>query len=185
MPSSRFYVSRASTWNVAPGTSHYRPLGPDLAAPEGKPGHDAGPAVQLQHELPGDPGRLPHAEDPDPERSVVRGQLLPGEIFFQRPAVERAGPDDRERQLARPRPADPPVSDLPAGTIALSVVAEPSAAVPIQLVLVDPSGSVLQTADASSGFAVIEMPVTQAGVYLVKLVNVVWGLSMYGLPRLL
>jgi hypothetical protein len=64
---------------------------------------------------------------------------------------------------------------LPAGAIALSVVAEPSAAVPIQLALIDPSGSVLQTADASSGFAVIEVPVSQAGVYLVKLVNVGLG----------
>jgi hypothetical protein len=64
---------------------------------------------------------------------------------------------------------------FPAGTIALSVVAEPGAGVPIQLLLVDPLGNVLQTADASSGFAVIEQPVTQAGVYLIKLVNVGLG----------
>jgi hypothetical protein len=60
---------------------------------------------------------------------------------------------------------------LPAGTLAISVVAEPSVAVPIQLVLVDPLGKVLQTADASSGLAVIEQPVTQTGIYLIKLVN--------------
>ena len=59
---------------------------------------------------------------------------------------------------------------LDAGTQAISVVAEPASGVGIQLVLIDPSGAVLQTADASSGFAVIEAP-AGAGVYLVKLVN--------------
>jgi hypothetical protein len=63
---------------------------------------------------------------------------------------------------------------LPAGTLAVSVVAEPSVSVPIQLVLLDPLGSVLQTADASSGFAAIEQP-AQPGIYVVKLVNVGLG----------
>ena len=63
---------------------------------------------------------------------------------------------------------------LPAGTLAVSVVAEPGVNVPIQLVLLDPLGTVLQTADASSGFAVIEKP-AQPGIYVVKLVNVGLG----------
>ena len=63
------------------------------------------------------------------------------------------------------------------------MLAEPSAAVPIQLVVVDPLGTILQTADASSGFAVVNRTVTQPGVYLIKLVNVgvgpvtVWSAS--------
>jgi hypothetical protein len=59
--------------------------------------------------------------------------------------------------------------------MALSVVAEPSVNVPIQLVLIDPSGAVVQTADASSGFAVIQTPVSGSGIYVVKLVNVGLG----------
>ena len=53
-------------------------------------------------------------------------------------------------------------------------MAEPSVNVPIQLILLDPLGSVVQTADASSGFAVIEQP-AQPGIYVVKLVNVGLG----------
>ena len=44
---------------------------------------------------------------------------------------------------------------LPAGTQAISVVAEASPELPIQLVLIDPSGTVLHTANNSTGFAVI------------------------------
>jgi hypothetical protein len=61
---------------------------------------------------------------------------------------------------------------IPAGTIALSVVAEPSVNVPIRLVLIDPSGAVVQTADVSLGFTVIETPVSASGIYLVKVVNI-------------
>jgi len=61
---------------------------------------------------------------------------------------------------------------VPAGASALSFVAEPGANLPIQLVLIDPSGAIVQSADASSGFAVIQTAVTRSGIYLVKLVNV-------------
>ena len=64
---------------------------------------------------------------------------------------------------------------LPGGAQAIAIVAEASANVPIQLVLIDPSGSVLTTANSSAGLAVIEMPVSTAGTYLVKLVNVSAG----------
>ncbi len=64
---------------------------------------------------------------------------------------------------------------VPAGTLALSVVAEPSVSVPIQLVLIDPSGAVVQSANASSGVAVIQTPVSASGIYLVKLVNIGLG----------
>jgi hypothetical protein len=64
---------------------------------------------------------------------------------------------------------------VPAGTQALSVVAEPSVSVPFKLLLIDPSGAVVQIADASSGFAVIQTPVSASGIYLVKLVNIGLG----------
>jgi len=45
---------------------------------------------------------------------------------------------------------------LPAGTQAISIAAESSVAVPIQLVLINPSGTVVQTVQSSSGVAILE-----------------------------
>lgn len=59
-----------------------------------------------------------------------------------------------------------------AGTLSISVAAEASNNLPIQLMLIDPAGSILQVADNSSGFAVINAPVSQTGNYIVKTVNV-------------
>ncbi len=59
------------------------------------------------------------------------------------------------------------------GATALSVIAESSA--PIRLVVVDPSGSILGISDASNGSASVEMPVTQGGTYLIKVVNLSAG----------
>lgn len=64
---------------------------------------------------------------------------------------------------------------LPAGAQAISVVAEASPELPIQLLLIDPSGTVLNTANNSTGFAVINRNVTQPGVYVIKVVNVSLG----------
>ena len=64
---------------------------------------------------------------------------------------------------------------VPPGTQAISILADPSVSVPIQLVLIDPSGRVVQTADASGGVAVLNAPVSGSGIYLVKLVNVGLG----------
>lgn len=58
------------------------------------------------------------------------------------------------------------------GTTQLSVVAEASSGVPIQLVVIDPSGAVLGLADSANGIAVINQPVTHGGTYLIKAVNV-------------
>jgi hypothetical protein len=64
---------------------------------------------------------------------------------------------------------------LPTGTQAISIAAEPSVAVPIQLVLIDPSGTVVQTVNSSSGVAILEAPITQSGVYIIKIVNLSLG----------
>ena len=68
-------------------------------------------------------------------------------------------------------------SDLPisSGATAISVVAESSNDLPIKLLLISPSGSVLQTADSSNGVAVIDSPVSQAGTYIFKVVNLNLG----------
>ncbi|MCI0413809.1 glycoside hydrolase [bacterium] len=58
---------------------------------------------------------------------------------------------------------------------AISVVAETSTNLPIKVLLIDPSGSVLNTADNTSGFVVISAPVSQSGAYVVKVVNLNLG----------
>lgn len=57
------------------------------------------------------------------------------------------------------------------GTTGLSFVAQASANVPFQLVLIDPLGATLATASASSGVAVLEAPAPSNGVYVLKLLN--------------
>ncbi|HKN53706.1 MAG TPA: hypothetical protein VJX66_14490 [Amycolatopsis sp.] len=64
---------------------------------------------------------------------------------------------------------------VPAGGQALSIVTEPGSGVPIQIALIDPAGSVLTTADASTGLAVIDTSVSKSGTYVVKVVNVGLG----------
>jgi len=64
---------------------------------------------------------------------------------------------------------------MPSGAREISVAAESTLAVPFKLVLVDPSGMSLQTADSVSGIATISRPVTQGGVYVIKVVNLTLG----------
>jgi hypothetical protein len=54
-------------------------------------------------------------------------------------------------------------------------MAETAGSTPIRLVLIDPSGSIVNTVEATNGVAVIEMPATQTGTYLVKVVNLSVG----------
>ena len=46
---------------------------------------------------------------------------------------------------------------------------------PIQLVLIDLSGKVVQTVNSSSGVAILEVPISQSGVYIFKTVNLSLG----------
>ena len=68
-------------------------------------------------------------------------------------------------------------SSLPigSGATAISVVAESSNALPIKLVLLNPSGSVLQTVNSSNGIAVINSPVSASGNYAVQVINLSLG----------
>ena len=47
--------------------------------------------------------------------------------------------------------------------------------VPLKLVLLSPSGAILGTVDASSGVALIDLPVTAQGTCIIKVVNVSLG----------
>jgi PKD repeat protein len=58
---------------------------------------------------------------------------------------------------------------------ALSIVAETSGNLPVKLALVSPTGLTLQIVDAVNGVAVLTTPVTQGGIYTVKVINVNLG----------
>ena len=68
-----------------------------------------------------------------------------------------------------------PSVQVPANAYSVSVVAESTAGVPIQLALIDPTGVTLATADNSSGFAVLDVPVTSAGTYAIQVINLSVG----------
>jgi hypothetical protein len=71
---------------------------------------------------------------------------------------------------------------LPTGTRAISVVMESSLKVPMQLILLDSSGRIVQTVNSSSGVAILETPIS-GGTYIIKTVNLslgpiqVWSVS--------
>jgi PKD repeat protein len=61
------------------------------------------------------------------------------------------------------------------GSKEISVSAESSLNVPFKVVLVDPSGLTLQTANSVAGIATVSQPVTKGGVYVIKVVNLSLG----------
>ena len=61
------------------------------------------------------------------------------------------------------------------GAQELSIAAESSIDVPFKLLVLDPQGLTLQTATASAGSAVLNVPVTQTGLYVIKVVNMSLG----------
>ena len=64
---------------------------------------------------------------------------------------------------------------MPSNAQSISIVTESSLNVPFQLLLVSPNGLTLQTVNASNGMATINQPVTQGGVYVIKVVNLNLG----------
>jgi hypothetical protein len=61
------------------------------------------------------------------------------------------------------------------GSQEMTVTAESSLNMPFTIAIVDPNGLTLQTADAVSGIATLTVPVTQQGVYVIKVINVSLG----------
>ena len=83
----------------------------------------------------------------------------------------------------------PAIASLPSGTRAISIAVESNLNVPVELALLDPSGRVVQTANSSSGLVILEAPITQGGVYIIKTVNVslgpiqIWSLTTPWIAR--
>jgi hypothetical protein len=65
--------------------------------------------------------------------------------------------------------------NAPDNTNSVSVVAEAAGDLPIKIVLVDPSGLTLASADNSSGLAVLDVPVSRSGIYTVQVINLSLG----------
>jgi hypothetical protein len=65
--------------------------------------------------------------------------------------------------------------NVPANAYSVSIVAEAAGNLPIKVLFVDPSGLTLASSDNSSGLAVLDVPVTQGGTYLIKIVNLSLG----------
>jgi hypothetical protein len=63
----------------------------------------------------------------------------------------------------------------PANAQSVSIFTESSMDVPFQLVLVNPNGLTVETVSAANGMASITQPVTQGGVYVIKVVNLNLG----------
>jgi hypothetical protein len=64
---------------------------------------------------------------------------------------------------------------IPANTREVAVLAEASGGLPIKLILVDPAGLSLKVVDSVNGVAVLNAPVTQGGLYTIKVVNLSLG----------
>jgi hypothetical protein len=65
--------------------------------------------------------------------------------------------------------------NVPANAYSVSLVAEATGNLPISIALVDPTGLTLATANNSDGLAVMTVPVTKGGTYLVKVINLNLG----------
>jgi hypothetical protein len=64
---------------------------------------------------------------------------------------------------------------VPPGVQALSVYADNSLNAPMQLVLLSPAGAVLGSATSTTGIVSLDVPVSSAGMYVVKTVNLAVG----------
>ena len=60
-------------------------------------------------------------------------------------------------------------------TSEIAVMADSNLNAPFRLILIDPSGAIVQSVDASNGTAVIERQVTQTGTYLIRVANLSFG----------
>jgi hypothetical protein len=65
--------------------------------------------------------------------------------------------------------------DVSSATKEIAVAVETTGSLPIRVLLIDPSGNILKTAESVNGLATIETPVSQGGAFAVKVVNLSAG----------
>jgi hypothetical protein len=65
--------------------------------------------------------------------------------------------------------------NVPANAYSVSILAEATGNLPISVALVDPAGLTLATATNTSGVAAMTVPVSQGGIYVIKVINLSIG----------
>ena len=94
--------------------------------------------------------------------SVARPSSVPGETTNQSSSAAGGSTNNTTYQA-------------PSNAQSVSIFTETNMNVPFQLVLVNPNGLTVETVSASNGMASITQPVTQGGVYVIKVVNLNLG----------
>ncbi len=94
--------------------------------------------------------------------SVARPPSVPGETTNQSSSAAGGSTNNTTYQA-------------PSNAQSVSIFTETNMNVPFQLVLVNPNGVTVETVSASNGMASITQPVTQGGVYVIKVVNLNLG----------
>ena len=65
--------------------------------------------------------------------------------------------------------------DVSTSTKEIAVAVESANGLPVRIVLIDPSGAVLKTANSVNGLATIETPVSMGGAFMLKVINISTG----------
>jgi hypothetical protein len=120
-----------------------------------------------------------------PGRHTLQIKSMTGAVYVDRFGLESSTPSGNPP--SGPGPTTTADRSLPAGQLsnlglpvgsnatAISAVAVASGNVPIRLVLLGPSGLTLTTADSSGGIASLTAPVSAAGTYTIRVINLSLG----------
>ncbi|MEA2325743.1 MAG: hypothetical protein QOE68_702 [Thermoanaerobaculia bacterium] len=106
--------------------------------------------------------------------AYVDGFCVESAVITSKPA---SGPGATTSSSATTAPSEGLLQSvaLPPGVQSLSIYADNNLGAPMQIILLSPAGAVLGTATSTSGIAAFDVPVTNAGMYIVKTVNLAVG----------
>jgi PKD repeat protein len=116
---------------------------------------------------------------------VLEIKNMSGVVYIDRFALENSssnaqptsGPGATSSQSGNATPGQTVSNSYqpPSGSQEFAVLVDSSLNVPFKLVVLNPSGLSIATADANGGVAVLNVPVNASGVYVVKVVNLSLG----------
>jgi hypothetical protein len=106
--------------------------------------------------------------------AYVDGFCVESAVITSKPA---SGPAATTSSSATAAPSEGLLQSVavPPGVQSLSVYADNSLGAPMQIVLLSPAGAVLGTATSTTGIVSLDVPVSDAGMYIVKTVNLAIG----------
>jgi len=106
--------------------------------------------------------------------AYVDGFCVESAVITSKPA---SGPGATTSSSATATPSEGLLQSVavPPGVQSLSVYADNSLGAPMQIILLSPAGAVLGTTTSTGGIASFDVPVTDAGMYIVKTVNLAVG----------